>query len=277
MHFRARSYDARVGRFTQQEPRKVEAIEGHYSYARGNPLRFSDPSGRVIVEIGTNAFIPEEWVKNPDFTTGGSLGGDNREIGQRPAGKRAGSSRIETFIYVELDQEKGPVYVWKEWLLGKSRLRKWNAVYNGHFVLADHGAGEANQDAKRNRSVFSRNQWDTVEVTISVTAGLPPKFAAGAPSIDYELRIELEQRENPNTGDLYASYKITGSHDGFPNYEVWIGGNVVYGYDHRTAALAKPVVKDKSVIHYGDQSPLALYPPMDINVKTQGSVDIPEK
>jgi hypothetical protein len=45
MHFRARSYDPRTGRFVQQDPVLRNRLLEHYSYAFNNPLRWLDPLG----------------------------------------------------------------------------------------------------------------------------------------------------------------------------------------------------------------------------------------
>jgi hypothetical protein len=54
MHFRARSYDPRVGRFVQREPELSSRWTLHYSYADSSPLRIADPTGEVIIVKGTD-------------------------------------------------------------------------------------------------------------------------------------------------------------------------------------------------------------------------------
>jgi RHS repeat-associated protein len=52
MHFRARSYDSRMGRFTQRDPKLAERVAEHFVYGRSNPIRFTDPTGNLAYWIG---------------------------------------------------------------------------------------------------------------------------------------------------------------------------------------------------------------------------------
>jgi hypothetical protein len=45
MHYRARMYDPRVGRFMQTEPLVADRAAEHYRYARNRPLAGTDPEG----------------------------------------------------------------------------------------------------------------------------------------------------------------------------------------------------------------------------------------
>jgi len=45
MHYRARSYDPRLGRFLQNDPILGNRSAKHYVYARNNPLNHVDPLG----------------------------------------------------------------------------------------------------------------------------------------------------------------------------------------------------------------------------------------
>jgi hypothetical protein len=51
MHYRARSYDPRVGRFAQKDPKLSESLERHYSYSALRPTQLGDPSGEIVVFV----------------------------------------------------------------------------------------------------------------------------------------------------------------------------------------------------------------------------------
>jgi RHS repeat-associated protein len=52
-YYRARYYDPKVGRFLSEDPLGFKAGRNFYRYTSNNPLRFTDPSGLVIVVNGT--------------------------------------------------------------------------------------------------------------------------------------------------------------------------------------------------------------------------------
>lgn len=57
---------------------------------------------------------------------------------------------------------------------------------------------------------------------------------AGLPDIDADLRIRLSKRED---GEL--QYQVSGAHDGFPAWELYVNGEVAYQFDPRIN-LAEP-------------------------------------
>ena len=65
-----------------------------------------------------------------------------------------------------------------------------------------------------------------------------------APAINADLYLYVKEYD----GKLY--YKLTGSHDGFPAYELYIDECLVYSHDPET----------------GDDSPLSLLPPSEYSV-----------
>jgi RHS repeat-associated protein len=55
LHYRARSYDPRVGRFIQRDPPIGFRVEKHYVYALNNPVRYIDPLGKN--EVADNLWV----------------------------------------------------------------------------------------------------------------------------------------------------------------------------------------------------------------------------
>ena len=77
-------------------------------------------------------------------------------------------------------------------------------------------------------------------VTVHIVGSVPNPLVLLLPNIDYEFEfsIDFEDQNNPR-------FLLTGAHDGFPNYEVYVNERQVYGYVH------------------GDQWPISLFPPME--------------
>ncbi len=83
MHYRARSYDPRLGRFMQREPEELARARAHYLYASNLPTLLSDPSGRWVIyrsdgaEYG--AAIPEPEKGDNLVSLSARIGLDERE------------------------------------------------------------------------------------------------------------------------------------------------------------------------------------------------------
>jgi hypothetical protein len=62
MHYRARSYDPRTGRFAQKEPILPKRVSQHYSYVGSNPLSANDPTGqnRIVISGGISDNPPRD-------------------------------------------------------------------------------------------------------------------------------------------------------------------------------------------------------------------------
>jgi len=76
MHFRARSYDPRLGRFIQKDPLSEERLRRTYTYGLNNPVSAKDPSGAKseVLTIGNS------WVIVSFVAFYSDLGiGDNAE------------------------------------------------------------------------------------------------------------------------------------------------------------------------------------------------------
>jgi len=91
-NLRARQYDPATGRFLQRDPVPSDAADGYtsaYNYALSNPLRFTDPSGQVVIGLcgsgtisipvtfnlrGCIAKDEKGWGLVGTFTFGGAVG-----------------------------------------------------------------------------------------------------------------------------------------------------------------------------------------------------------
>jgi hypothetical protein len=74
-----------------------------------------------------------------------------------------------------------------------------------------------------------------------------------SPDIDWEFTMVVD-----STNESNPTYHLTGQHDGFPGYDVYINGQFIYGHDPRAT---------------GD-GPLSLLPPMEYdNINETGDID----
>lgn len=82
MHFRARSYDPRLGRFVQREPILKRRSRDSYIYARNQPTSLTDPTGEEVRVIGDGVAIQKfatylEKATGVDVEERIPLGGQN--------------------------------------------------------------------------------------------------------------------------------------------------------------------------------------------------------
>jgi hypothetical protein len=82
-------------------------------------------------------------------------------------------------------------------------------------------------------------------VTATFAAAGSNPVAIGAPSVDAVLEVTIEQ-----TCGQAAQYRIKGSHDGYPAYELYLNQQLVYSHDPQVT----------------DEGPLSLFPPMEHDV-----------
>ena len=76
-------------------------------------------------------------------------------------------------------------------------------------------------------------------VTVHLTASVGNPLVV-SPAIDYDVTVVIDFSDISN-----HRYTVEGTHDGFPNYEVFINEEQVWGYAH------------------GSQTPFSLFPPME--------------
>ena len=107
-----------------------------------------------------------------------------------------------------------------------------------------------------NNSVkVSRLSNNIVKTQFKLSGGIPLVPEWLVPDIDADITVEIRQEEGEE-----AKYRISGSHDGFPAYELYINGERVYEHDPREAG----------------KGPLDLLPPSDdISVPNEDWQDVP--
>ena len=62
-YYRARYYDARIGRFLQEDPVGFAGGKNFYIYLNDNPINFADPSGLIIDELFDIGFIASDLYR----------------------------------------------------------------------------------------------------------------------------------------------------------------------------------------------------------------------
>jgi RHS repeat-associated protein len=228
-YYNARWYDAKTGTFISRDPLGLAPDVNPYRYVGNSPTNAIDPTGRVQVTIYADAFIPMAKVLNPMLN--GYLKGDDREISATPAPEE--KSRAGNWIIVEtdarIDSRKKPIVNKRAWI-SLSTLTTFSSSIDvaGHGIyyppetITKRGEIKHTEDATRLSDC-------SVEVVLKVSAHLPREFAI-APSIDYTYRLIV-------SSDCYGNVTVTGygAHDGFPAYELYVDGTLVYSYDPRPA------------------------------------------
>lgn len=190
---------------------------------------------RVVVpqfELVINAFIAQDNIEHP-LDSSILFGGDNRSW------NKDGEARIKqkfTLISVTSVDSDGFLEGSEHKLCGETRS------YDKAAPSLDSGGkltATAKADTVKGKPL--KIDWDTAS-TSGITIETPSKPAtrkvklkfdgsagnplATGPAIDYNLEIELDTTDPEKT-----TYKLTGTHDKFPSYEVYINEKRVYQHD----------------------------------------------
>jgi hypothetical protein len=236
---------------------------GVWSRPLGRAERNNQSSNDVTLTI--NAFIPEEWVALPLGVAGLIYNGNDRGFGRIPP---AGSSAevtdhwSKTSFTFSVNSAGG--ISGKTVHIGPTREYDHGSSVDAsgaltHAAKADTIAGDGQLMTRtaRGRSDGHELQAErlpdgTIRITVSGSAPHPffdLPLVRHLATIDYKFTIVLNV-SNPSS----ITYNIEGSHDGFPNYEVYIDTTRVYEWSH------------------GTQTPGSLAPPMEWAVAKTGSV-----
>ncbi|OFW43883.1 MAG: hypothetical protein A3J29_15980 [Acidobacteria bacterium RIFCSPLOWO2_12_FULL_67_14b] len=217
-------------------------------FATYEPSCFGNPQSNlslrdVEVTITVNSFIPEEWVTSP-FLGGAEntqiFEGDNRSF------QRTGSSRIHQEVRISLTAPplnivkigKTVLYDKVSSLDGANRL---TTAAKADTVLGDSTLKIAEATASSNGVTIQTTRSGNV-VTAVLSGGVNNPLVV-SPDIDYQVTVSIDFSDGPN-----PTFSVTGSHDGFPNYEMCINERRLYQHDH------------------GSQTPFSLFPPMEFTI-----------
>lgn len=227
------------------------------------PTATATPTAYDEIEVVVRAFIPCEAVQSPTDIIlpyiGEVFGGDRPPL-TTGGGYRAAFSyddprvRFEEGVQVTADPQKSP-------LVSRTRSRMWTptrlftraqtARLQGAWwcwgIVEDTPIDYVPATVSVNDGAARVEGTDEgVQITFAMHAGnaYPPlgAFRIPNPIVNADFTVSLRQRPGES-----PEYRIQGTHDGFPAYEIYINGQRVYECD--------PLAN-------GD-SPRSLYPPQD--------------
>jgi Chitobiase/beta-hexosaminidase C-terminal domain len=212
----------------------------------GNPQGQNSQTVPDVV-ITVNVFIPEEYLDDPfplQPYTGAIFEGDNRAYFRRLA-----SSRVHQEVFVTLNGASS--------LVKMGTTRQYDKASsldpNGHLTLAarqDTVLGDTylktaeETDSGSGVTVSATRSGSVASVQVAASAGNPFRHIPLIENtIDYEFAFAVDFGDK-----FHPQFSMTGAHDGFPNYEVYMNGQLVYAYIH------------------AEQTPFSLFPPMEFVV-----------
>lgn len=183
------------------------------------------------VEVKLRAFIPcgaVDYYDPLDTFQDNVFGGDGRSFGYDN-----GTSRLEQVVTVSTDPLREPrVSAKKDWTVTTTRYSENDATFlELPFLqrqwckgLKPGAVAERRTQTVPDMATVSR-EGTAVKVNISVDLGNP--FGASLYA-NTNANLNVFIRGNDTNG---PQYKITGSHDGFPAYELYINKKLVYCHD----------------------------------------------
>lgn len=207
-----------------------QSVSGGQGSSSGGYQLFIQQS--LPVSLYFDAFIPQDKIENPQAIISSSdfFKGDNRGF------EYGGSYRIrQTYLIDLLAENPKPIALSQD--VGPTT----GLDSNGNVVARGQAGNEG-------LSVEVSREGEKVESEVVATATNP--LVPFAPALDYEYDLSLElAQEN-------LLWTLTGDHDGFPAYSVYIGETLVYSHD--------PIKEG--------QSPLSLFPPKEFEVDESGTL-----
>jgi hypothetical protein len=124
----------------------------------------------------------------------------------------ASQSRVTSYILVETDK-----CISDDPLLAHTHLVSPSTRY--FFGIQQSALGSANGS-----ETATRTGPRSVRVEIKVSATIPWVLVpTGAPAIDYKYTVNLSEDSNG-----VVHYSVSGAHDGFPAYELFVGRSLVH-------------------------------------------------
>ncbi len=225
----------------------------------GEPARALDAEGRSV-EVKYRMFIPSPAIDSP-LTVYGGDGRGFAYTGGTSRGEIVGNVRLAangTIAGIDIslaDWGESTAYATDDTFHPDGKPSWWREKREGAQPTerAKLARTADNLDIRTGAPGMTRGTQSAIEraalVTISASGGLPLSHVS--PAIDADMSVLFRF-----TGDGGVEAKVTGSHDGFPCHELYVGGHRLYAYD--------PVV--------AGNDPSNLLPPMDVEVDTRWTI-----
>lgn len=192
-----------------------------------------------MVEIVLRTFIPSEAVGLRDIASNFVNGADNRGFNTL---NDSASYRTYQKAYVDLVEpivEKEPeVRTGETVLYNKSDTTPtslwWAKDLKQGAEIVDSDKLEESKIAEPTVTSTGENSY-SIDFDLKATNPIPPPLPGGAknrltPAIDANITVEIT-RDEVRPYYYVTSYEVSGTHDGFPAYELYIDYNLVYAYD----------------------------------------------
>ncbi len=222
-----RYYDATTGRFlTVDKLAHKYPSWSPYNYALDNPLVNIDIDGNEVFSIVVRSYIPNAYVFTP-FPVPAVFLGDNR--GPRP---NAASYRTEQSAIIETD----PNISANPLLSSSSAVGTTVGIFpslEAPYTTVESGQSEPTFSLSVSRT--DANSGNNAVINLSGSAGNPLVAApASLKNIDYQFQLTITP-----TKDGRFTIGVSGSHDAFPSYEIYVtpqGGKAtqVYQFNPKT-------------------------------------------
>jgi hypothetical protein len=144
--------------------------------------------------------------------------------------------------------------------VGESKSYAPDALADGKLTAADDDATLHDCHLLDNRAFASTDgmhvdvtRVNAHQVKAHLYGGAGNPLVFGAPAIDWDLNLTID------TSGSKPHWTLTGAHDGFPAYEVYVNGQTLYTYSPGPGP-------------YGFGDILKLFPPLDVSVNTSGDL-----
>ncbi len=195
-----------------------------------------------MVEVVLRTFIPTEAINVPAFIYASNFvnGADNRGFNTLNA---AASSRTIQKVDLDLTNPNVPFKLFTDTGITElySKDNATGSSVDWQWEL-NEGAKPVEQVKLDKNEIESPTVTPTGENSYSINFDLeatnpvppppvgPPPEPPFAPAIDADITVEIS-RDEVRPYVYETSYKVSGTHDGFPAYELYIDNNLVYAYD----------------------------------------------
>lgn len=214
----ARYYSSTRGQFTGVDPAMIKVKTllnpqdlNRYAYVANNPLAYVDPNGREKVEIIIRTYIPYPAIQYPPTVI---FNGNTDNNGHRLKGKEG--YKTEQRVSFETDPNKpGASFFEQSNSVGPTRrtMLEPRALVRGGVSITLPVTREAQASGDTLKLDITRTKEG---VLIHASGNESNPLAPGSPGITFDFNILVKSEGSTGRLDI----KITGSHDGFPAYEV---------------------------------------------------------